>query len=165
MDSHTHDGPVLFCYDGSEGSRSAMRSVAALIATPVDSVVLTVWEPIGLQLALSGTFVAGGLPSDDHLDEREEAAARSAAEEGAERALEYGYRAKPLIREGRAGVVHTILEVADELSARLIVCGQRGRGPLKATLLGSVSHALAAHTPRPILVAPETAHGTWGSRA
>jgi nucleotide-binding universal stress UspA family protein len=135
-----------------------MRSVAALIATPMDSVILTVWEPIALQLALSGTFVAGGLPSEDHLDEREEAAARSAAEDGAERAIEHGFRAEPLVREGRAGVAHTILEVADELSARLIVCGQRGRGPLRAALLGSVSHALAAHALRPILVAPETAH-------
>jgi nucleotide-binding universal stress UspA family protein len=156
MASDAYGGPVLFCYDGSEGSRSAMRSVANLIATPVDAVVLTVWERIALRLALSGGLAAGGLPHEDDLDAREEAAARSAALEGAERANEHGYSANPLIREAALGVAHTILEVADELSARLIVCGQRGRGSLRAALVGSVPHSLAGHTVRPILIAPES---------
>src|SRR5580658_10727901 len=156
MASNVQDGPVLFCYDGSEGSRAAMRSVAPLIATPVDAIVLTVWERIATTLARSGGFGAGTLPTEGDIDDREEKAAHDAAEEGAKRAREHGYRAKPITREALSGVAHAILDVADRLSAQLIVCGQRGRGPLRATLLGSVSHTLAAHTHRPILIAPET---------
>jgi nucleotide-binding universal stress UspA family protein len=154
MATSAPSGPVLFCYDGSAGSRSAMRSVADLIATPVDAVVLTVWERVALRAALSGVFVTD-VPSEDKFDAREEEAARDAAEEGAKRATEHGYRVRPLTIEASAGIAHTILEVANELSACLIVCGQRGRGPLRAALLGSVSHAVAAHATRPILIAPE----------
>jgi nucleotide-binding universal stress UspA family protein len=39
--------------------------------------------------------------------------------------------------------------------AALVVCGQRGRGAIRSALLGSVSHALAAHAKRPVLIAPE----------
>jgi nucleotide-binding universal stress UspA family protein len=53
------------------------------------------------------------------------------------------------------GIARAILALADEISASLIVCGQRGRGPLKTALLGSVSHSLVMHTRRPVLIAPE----------
>ncbi len=52
-------GPVLFCFDGSEGSRGAMRAAARLIDRPVEAVVLTVWETLATRLALSGAFAAG----------------------------------------------------------------------------------------------------------
>jgi hypothetical protein len=32
-------GPVLFCYDGSEGSRAAMAAAAELVAYPAPAVV------------------------------------------------------------------------------------------------------------------------------
>jgi nucleotide-binding universal stress UspA family protein len=147
--------PVLFCYDGSEGSRVAMRSVVDLIERPVAAVVLTVWERIAVQLALSGAFAAGSVPSEGEMDQQEESFARSAADEGARRAVEHGYDASPRTVEATEGIPRAILDVADELSARLIVCGQRGRGRLRSTLLGSVSHTLASHTRRPVLIAPE----------
>jgi nucleotide-binding universal stress UspA family protein len=149
-------GPVLFCFDGSDGSRSALRAAGRLIERPTEAVVLTVWETIETRLALSGGF-AGGFPMDlADLDEDEEASARSVAEEGARQATEHGYNAAPMVRQSLQGVPKTILDTADELSARLIVCGQRGRGALRAALLGSVSHALAAHTRHPVLIAPES---------
>jgi nucleotide-binding universal stress UspA family protein len=52
-------------------------------------------------------------------------------------------------------VAKTIEDVAEEMDASLIVCGQRGRGMVGSALLGSVSHALAAHTKRPVLIAPQ----------
>jgi nucleotide-binding universal stress UspA family protein len=82
------------------------------------------------------------------------------AEDGARRANEHGYTATPLIKESFEGIPRAILEAADDLSARLIVCGQRGRGALRSTLLGSVSHSLASHTRRPILIAPEHPAGS-----
>jgi nucleotide-binding universal stress UspA family protein len=147
-------GPVLFCFDGSDGSRGAMRAAAELIDRPADAVVLTVWETIETQLALAGAFAAGAA-GGGNLDADEEASAKSVAHEGALRANEHGYKATAMTRQSFDGIAKAILDTADELSVRLIVCGQRGRGPLRAALLGSVSHALAAHARRPILVAPE----------
>jgi nucleotide-binding universal stress UspA family protein len=149
-------GPVLFCYDGSEGSRSALRAAGRLIERPVEAVVLTVWETIETRLALSGGFAAGFSMGDEDLDAQEESSARSVAEEGAGLAKEHGYDARPLTVQAFEGTAAAILQTADEVSARLIVCGQRGRGRLRAALLGSVSHTLAAHTQRPVLIAPET---------
>ena len=48
--------PVLFCYDGSEGSRTALAAAAALIK-PADAVILVVWMPAAVQLARAGSFV------------------------------------------------------------------------------------------------------------
>jgi nucleotide-binding universal stress UspA family protein len=147
-------GPVIFCFDGSEGSRAAMSAAADLIDRPVEAVVLTVWETIATRLALAGAF-AGNTAGGVDLDSEEKSFASSVAQEGALRANEHGYTASPMAKESFEGVAKTILETADDLSARPIVCGQRGRGVLRSTLLGSVSHALASHTSRPVLIAPE----------
>jgi len=156
MTEELPDGPVLFCFDGSEGSRAAMRAAGKLIARPADAVVLTVWETIETRLALAGAFAAGVMSGDTDIDEQEESYARSVAEEGALRAGEHGYQAIPMAKQASAGIAAAILATADEVSARLIVCGQRGRGALRAALLGSVSHTLASHTRHPVLIAPET---------
>ena len=155
MTGGSQSGPVLFCFDGSDGAREAMKAAADLINRPVDAVVLTVWETVATRLALSGAFAAGTTTGGADLDAEEESYARSVAEEGALRANERGYTASPMIKESFEGIPKAILEAADHLSARLIVCGQRGRGILRSTLLGSVSHTLVSHTRRPILIAPE----------
>jgi nucleotide-binding universal stress UspA family protein len=160
MTGGSQNGPVLFCFDGSDGSRAAMKAAAELITRPVDAVVLTVWETVETRLALAGAFAAGITSGSADLDAEEESYAKSVAEEGALRATEHGYKASPMTKESFDGIHRTILETADDLSARLIVCGQRGRGVLRSTLLGSVSHTLASHTLRPILIAPEHPAGS-----
>jgi nucleotide-binding universal stress UspA family protein len=132
-----------------------MRAAVELISRPVDAVVLTVWESVATRLALAGSFAAGNIAGGADLDADEESYARSVAEEGALRAREHGYEASAVTRESFEGIPKAILETADSVSARLIVCGQRGRGVLRSALLGSVSHTLASHTGRPILIAPE----------
>jgi hypothetical protein len=127
MTQESLTGPVLFCFDGSEGSR----------------------------LALSGAFAAGDTTGGGDLDAEEESFATSVAEEGARKAADHGYNASAMTKESFEGIAKSIMGVADELSARLIVCGQRGRGVLRAALLGSVSHTLASHARHPILIAPE----------
>jgi nucleotide-binding universal stress UspA family protein len=155
MPGGSQTGPVLFCFDGSDGSRAAMRAAGGLIERPVDVVVLTVWETIATRLALSGAFAAGSTTEGADLDNEEETYAKKVAEEGAHLAKEHGYNASAMTTESFEGIPRAILDTADNLSARLIVCGQRGRGILRSALLGSVSHTLASHTRRPILIAPE----------
>ena len=155
MTAEGRSGPVLFCFDGSDGSRAAMRAAADLIDRPAEAVVLTVWESIATRLALAGAFAAGATTGGTDVDAEEESYARSVADEGARRAAEHGYEASPLTQESFEGISKAILDTAEQLSSRLIVCGQRGRNALRSTLLGSVSHTLASHTRRPILIAPE----------
>jgi nucleotide-binding universal stress UspA family protein len=146
--------PVLFCYDGSEGSRTALRAAIDWIKPAADAVVLTVWTPAEVQLARAGSFVVA-IPNEGEVDEREAEFAQRIAEEGAAGARTRGYNAIARIAQSDQSVAATIGEVAEEVDAGLIVCGQRGRGTVGSALLGSVSHALAAHTRRPVLIAPQ----------
>jgi nucleotide-binding universal stress UspA family protein len=145
--------PVLFCYDGSEGSKTALGAVIELIK-PGDAVVLVVWMPAAVQLARAGSFIVA-VPNEGEIDDKEAARARQIAEEGAAAARERGYNASARIAEANESVARTIDEIANEIDAGLIVCGQRGRGVIGSALLGSVSHALASHTKRPVLIAPQ----------
>ncbi len=146
--------PVLFCYDGSEGSRTALSAAIEWIKPAADAVVLTVWTPAAVQLARAGSFIVA-IPDEGEVDEQEAEFAQRIAEEGAAGARTRGYNAAARVAESNESVAKTIDEVAEEIDAGLIVCGQRGRGALGSALLGSVSHALAAHTKRPVLIAPQ----------
>ena len=148
------DRPVLFCYDGSEGSKAALSVAAELVMHPADAVVLVVWTPVALQLARGGSLQVG-VPNEGQLDEKEIAAAQRIAEEGAEGARGRGYTATARVAEARESVAKTIREVAREIDACLIACGQRGRGAFASAVLGSVSHQLSAHAERPVLIAPQ----------
>jgi nucleotide-binding universal stress UspA family protein len=145
--------PVLFCFDGSDGSKTALSAAAEWIK-PADAVVLTVWTPAGTLLARAGSFIVA-IPNEGEVDEQEAASALQIAEEGAAAARGRGYNAIARVAEAGESVAKAIDEIAQEIDAGLVVCGQRGRGPIGSALLGSVSHALAAHTKRPVLIAPQ----------
>ena len=63
-----------------------------------------------------------------------------------------GFEAQP--RAVRAGgpFFAALLGVADEIDARVIVVGSRGRSSVAAAVLGSVSTGILHHTRRPVLV-------------
>lgn len=148
-------GPVLFCYDGSDGSRAAMAAAAEIVAHPAPAVVLTVWETVAVLLTRAGGLGGSYLSDEGAVDEAQAKAAGDAAHEGVERARDHGYTASSRVEEAREGAGRKIVEIADELDARLIVCGRRGLGTVASALLGSVSHAVLAHAGRPVLIAPE----------
>ncbi|HTX08663.1 MAG TPA: universal stress protein [Solirubrobacteraceae bacterium] len=145
--------PVLFCYDGSDGSKTALTAVVDVIKA-ADAVILAVWMPASVQLSRAGSFIIS-VPNEGEIDEQEAAAAQQIAEEGAANARTHGYNAIARTAEATESVAKTIEDIAEEIDARLIVCGQRGRGTITSALLGSVSHALVAHTKRPVLIAPQ----------
>jgi nucleotide-binding universal stress UspA family protein len=148
------DRPVLFCYDGSGGSKAALSVAVELVMHPADAVVLVVWTPIAVQLARGGSLLAA-VPNEGEMDNEESAAAQRLADEGAEAAKRRGYDASAWIAQANESVAKTIGDVAREIDARLIVCGQRGRGAIASAVLGSVSHQLSAHAERPVLIAPQ----------
>jgi nucleotide-binding universal stress UspA family protein len=95
------------------------------------------------------------IPNEGEVDEQEAEFAQRIAEEGAAAVRTRGYNAVARVAESDQSAARTIVEIADEIDAGLIVCGQRGRGAISSALLGSVSHALASHTRRPVLIAPQ----------
>jgi len=148
-------GPVLFCYDGSEGSRAAMAAAAELVAHPAPAVVLSIWQPASVLLARAGGFGGTYLSDADEVDAEQGKSAGDAAKEGVQRARDHGYDASSRVEQATEGAGRRIVEIADELDARLIVCGRRGLGAVASALLGSVSHAVLTHAGRPVLIAPE----------
>ena len=145
--------PALVCYDGSDQSRRALEAISGLLA-PTEVVVLTVWQPLTTKLAETGSFGVFALDDETAVDDSEEQAARAAAEQGAEQARAAGHTATVRVEEAPQAAWLKIIEVANEIDARLIVCGTRGRGAVRTALLGSVSHAVLTHSGRPVLIAP-----------
>ena len=58
--------------------------------------------------------------------------------------------------EAEHGVDDAIIEAADAHDAMLIVMGTRGNTGIRSLLLGSVSHSVAHHAHRPLLIVPSS---------
>ena len=149
-------GPVLLCYDGSEGAAAAIASAGRILG-PRKAVVLTVWEPVAVwqpyDPATGLTAPLSKLASRAlGLDE----IARDLAEErvtmGSDLAREAGFEAQGRTAGGKPW--RAICDVADEIDAEPIVVGARGLSRVQSALLGSVSAAVVQHARRPALVVP-----------
>jgi len=144
-----HDATLLICYDGSDGARRAI-DVAASLLTPRRAVVVDIGPPLTREqslAALSPVSVVG------YLEEENLADALTRAGEGTARARSAGFDA-----EARAEVAaptwEGIVELADELDAAAIVMGSRGLTGAREVFEGSLSHQVAEHAGRPVLVVP-----------
>jgi nucleotide-binding universal stress UspA family protein len=143
------DKPVLICYDDSESSRRAIK-VAAAVLGPRRAVVLDVGPVLtgAESLALTTSALPGGA-----FEELNRAGATDQARAGAVRAREAGFDAQPLAELG-APTWEAIVDRADELDALVIVMGSRGLSGAKELVEGSVSHQVAEHSGRPVLIVP-----------
>lgn len=135
-------GPILLCYDGSDGSRRAVEWTGLLLPG-AEAIVLHLWE----SPAVAGVFAH---PAGAAMAERETAIA--IANEGVELARGAGLQAHPLAA-GIGASWQSILAVAREEKARLIVTGARGVTAAHA-VLGSVSQGVTQHAHIPVLVVP-----------
>jgi nucleotide-binding universal stress UspA family protein len=139
-------GPVIFAYDGSELAKLAIDEAAKQLRTGRDALVVTVWQP----------FAVGFVPVDGvQLDAEQTAEVRHAAEltaaEGASLAEQAGFRARSKTIEA-APTWKGIVNVADDHDCSLIVLGSHTRTGLASVFAGSVAEAVAAHTPRSVLI-------------
>jgi nucleotide-binding universal stress UspA family protein len=145
--------PVLLCYDGSAGSIHAIETAAALFPGR-KTIVLHVWSPIAVIAAAYGGMVS--LPAYDDQVLQESALKIAAA--GARLAAANGLDARAEVTEVTFdGTARSILNAADRHDAGIIVLGARGLSAFKSMLLGSVSHSVAQHAHRPVLVVPPAA--------
>src|SRR5436190_9230765 len=142
----------LICYDGTEPARAAVTAAAGVLAGA--AVVVTVWDPVPpLDHArpLDAYLNALG-PAPEELDAAAEDQARRIAAEGAEAARAAGLDAEPLAVRSRGRIASTLVAVAGERNADLIVVAARSSAGPK--LLGSTANSVLHEAHRPVLVIP-----------
>jgi nucleotide-binding universal stress UspA family protein len=140
---------VLICYDGSGNADHAIDAAARLLGAR-QAVVLDV-GPL-LTAAESYAAVSSVVPGPAFEDlNRDDALDR--ARTGAEHARRAGFDA-----EARADLAaptwEGIADAADEIDADVIVMGSRGLTGARERFAGSISHAVAEHAGRPVLIVP-----------
>jgi len=141
-------GTILCGVDGSTDSRLALHT-AVRLAEELDS-RLVVAHVVQTALGTSPRFgiVSGATTIVSPLEQLEDG-----------RRLLDGVLAEERVDDVERRVVHgfpadRLADLADEVGAELIVVGSRGRGPVKAALLGSVSTELIGVARCPVLVVP-----------
>jgi nucleotide-binding universal stress UspA family protein len=150
---------IAVAFDGSTEALAALRAANDLAArTGAALQALMVIEP---PAAIPGHFVAlpglqplGEIERGEAL-ERQELAARFALDS----ALHALVAAQPTEHQVLVGTdpAAAILDVA-AAGVDLLVLGSRAYGPLRRTLLGSVSAAVVRHAPCPVLLTPRVDH-------
>ena len=149
MTETNEDPQILICYDGSGDAERAIDAAATLFG-PRSTVVLDVAPEMTFAEGLAATSsLVGGYAFED----LNTADALQRAEAGAEHARRAGLRAV-----ARATIApdtwEGIVRVADEIDASVIVIGSRGLNGPREHLRGSVSHDVATHSRRPVLIVP-----------
>ena len=143
-------GVIVVATDGSPASAKAIE-VGLAVAGGLESRVVFVHCLLAAhQLFPNDAFVGPGPgPSQEEIERVDpvlRAAAAAARECGVDASVEI------LDVHGAADVAAAISGVAMGAAADMIVVGTRGRGPLGAAVLGSVSHSLLGFTNFPTLV-------------
>jgi nucleotide-binding universal stress UspA family protein len=148
--------PVMIAYDGSMVSRAAVRHAAELFPGR-PAVLATVWEP-GMAAVAVGlpNMGMGTLPPDpatvEEVDRLQREHAATVAADGAEFARSVGLVAEPQAVPDEVDVADTLIGIARERGAAVVVVGSHGISGLRKRLLGSVSRKLIEHCDRPVLV-------------
>jgi len=153
-----HDtAPVLVAYDGSDLSKAAVRHAAELFPD-FRAVVATVWEPELPELPVIDPDIGAGvsIPADaetvEQIERVEHEHAERVARTGAELARSLGLDAEPHAVPDEVDVSDTLIDLAREQRAAVVVVGSHGISGLRSRLLGGVSRRLIGHCDRPVLV-------------
>jgi nucleotide-binding universal stress UspA family protein len=145
--------PIVICYDGSAGAARAIEAAAKLLG-PRRSVVVDVAPPI--TPAESVATISPVVPSAA-FEQLNTADASDTASRGAELARAAGFDAEPRAVLGTP-TWEGVVAVADEIDAAVIVIGSRGLDGMHEFFEGSLSHAVAEHARRPVLIVPPHDH-------
>jgi len=141
------EAPILIGYDGSDDARRAVDYAAVLFGNR-RAVVLDV-GPVVTPAESLAVLTPGPYAFEDY----NESQAASTAAEGVRYA-----RGAGLVADARAEVTaptwQGVVDVADEIDAAVIVMGSRGLNGARELFEGSLSHEVAQHAGRPVLIVP-----------
>jgi nucleotide-binding universal stress UspA family protein len=132
--------------DGSDGAEAAMQTVIDLARGSGTTVHVVCAYP-----APSALERVGLTARQEQVNLRGVAA--DVAARGERRFREAGFAVEKHVREGDPA--HTLIDVATEQGADLIVVGARGNTGLRRFALGSVSGKLSHHAPKSLLIVRE----------
>ena len=146
MSSADAAGPMILCWDGSEGAERAIGEAARLLGARREGIVLFAYVPTesarGVLGGLSGPDAPIMGPSDaEELLERGVAVAAAA-----------GIDAEGLLVAAERKTAQIIVSLAEERDAPLIVMGQRQRSGLGTLVLGSVAREVLGAQHRPVML-------------
>jgi nucleotide-binding universal stress UspA family protein len=139
---------VLVPFDRSADAEAAIREAARLVPHAALT-VLSVWRPVG-DAPRPADPVTGAAAARTDDDERDTALARATV--GARHAADAGVVATPRAAPATGDVAATIVAVADELDADLIVLGGHGREGERYARLGPTVRGVLEGTGRSVLV-------------
>jgi len=144
-----NDAPILICYDGSDDSARGIETAANLFGSR-RAIVLDIAPVLtpSESFATTSSIVPGNAFEELNQDD-----ANRVAGKGAEIARSAGFDVEP-----RGAVASPtwqgVVDIADEVDASVIVIGSRGLNGLREILDGSLSHQVAQHAGRPVLIVP-----------
>ncbi|WP_285906044.1 universal stress protein [Pseudodesulfovibrio pelocollis] len=132
---------ILVAMDDSGFARAALEQ-ALKMAAPVKAevVALSVVPNVGVVEGMQDTMVA-----------RLEREAASLMDEASTTGSKQGVTVRTRVASG-VSPANTIIDVAKEIKADLIVVGHRGKSNLEKFLIGSVTNALVTYAPCSVLV-------------
>jgi nucleotide-binding universal stress UspA family protein len=135
--------------DGSETANLAVRHAAELAkAFGSKLTVITAFTPTGADAVARAQQE---VPADLQWMLTDSAQADDRAQHGASVAREVGVK-EVRIRVGGGDPANVLLEIADEISADLIVVGSRGMTSTSRFLLGSVPNKISHHAPCDLVI-------------
>jgi nucleotide-binding universal stress UspA family protein len=151
--------PMLIGYDGSAEAEHAIDTAAALLE-PMSAVVLNV-SP---RLTVGESFVSVATPfsGDAAFEGLNKSDALQLAEAGARLARAAGLHADARVCTATP-TWEGLVQAADDIDAAVIVLGSRERRGAAELAEDNVSHDVAQHTRRPLLIVPQPARGQSGS--
>jgi nucleotide-binding universal stress UspA family protein len=131
---------ILVAVDESKSSQKAVEKIAQQFRRENAEVrIVHVLEPVSP--AAPPQMAAGYAPELEALAKP----ARELLARAAKSLTDAGFKTETVLREG--DIRETILDIAQEWKADLIVIGSRGRSGIQRFLLGSVTESVARHAP------------------
>lgn len=141
---------VLLCTDGSDVSIDALRAALPLLAPADRTIIVTVESSVDADTT-TGTGFALRDSAPDLADQIETSGDRRAKQILDATVAALGIDDVELMAiVGRPG--YAICELAESLSASVVVVGTSGRGGLRRAMMGSTSDHIIRHAPCPVLV-------------
>jgi nucleotide-binding universal stress UspA family protein len=141
---------VLLCTDGSDVSIDALRTALPLLAPADRTIVVTVESSVDADTTTGNGFTSAD-STPDLADQIETSGDRRAKYLLDATVASLGLDDVELMaivgQPGRA-----ICELAESLSACVVVVGTSGRGGLRRAITGSTSDHIIRHAPCPVLV-------------
>jgi nucleotide-binding universal stress UspA family protein len=152
------DRPVIIGFDGTPAAEQAVREAAMVLAAR-RALVVVVWEAgrafelldvptLSVGVPVSGIDIRAATEVDNAAADN----ARKMAEHGTALAAQGGLQAEGMVVADDITVAATLVRVAKEQDAGVIVVGSHGHRGITELLLGSTAREVIKQAPCPVLI-------------